>query len=161
MVLRVTIVAVGKLKERYLAEGIAEYSKRLRSYCQLNIVEVKDEPFRDGYSPAEQEAVKSKEAQRILKAIPERSYVIALDLRGEMKTSEEMAAVIDRLGVDGWHHLVFLIGGPLGIHPSVIDAAHMRLSFSLFTFPHQLMRLILLEQLYRWFTISRGESYHY
>jgi 23S rRNA (pseudouridine1915-N3)-methyltransferase len=158
---RITIVAVGRLKERYLVDGIAEYSKRLRSYCRLNIVEVKDEPFRDGYSEAEQEMVKAKEAERIRKVIPERGYVIALDIQGQMVSSEEMAAAIDRLAVEGWSHIVFVIGGALGLHSSLIDSAHMRLSFSPLTFPHQLMRLILLEQLYRWFTISRGESYHY
>ncbi len=159
--MRVTIVAVGKLKERYLVNGIAEYSKRLQSYCQLHIVEVKDEPFRDGYSQTEQEMVKAKEAQRVFKAIPERSFVIALDMQGQMRSSEEMAAMVERLGIEGWSHIAFLIGGALGLHTSLLDAAHMRLSFSPLTFPHQLMRLILLEQLYRWFTIIRGESYHY
>ena len=158
---RVTIIAVGKLKERYLVDGMAEYAKRLRSYCQLSIVEVKDEPFRDGYSQAQQDMVKAKEAERILRAIPERSYVIALDIQGQMESSEAMAAVIDRLGVEGWNHIVFIIGGALGLHASVIDGALLRLSFSPLTFPHQLMRLVLLEQLYRWFTIIRGESYHH
>lgn len=154
-------MAVGKLKEVYLRKGIAEYTKRLRSYCQLAIVEVKDEAFREGYSPAEQEMVKAKEADRIQKAIPPRSYVIALDIQGQMKSSEEMSALISQLGVEGRSHITFVIGGALGLHSSVLDGANLRLSFSPLTFPHQLMRLILLEQLYRWFTIIRGEAYHH
>jgi 23S rRNA (pseudouridine1915-N3)-methyltransferase len=158
--LRITLVAVGKLKEVYLRKGIAEYTKRLRSYCQLNIVEVKDEAFREGYSSAEQEMVKAKEADRIQKAIPPRSHVIALDIQGQMKSSEEMSALISQLGLEGRSHITFVIGGALGLHSSVLNDANLRLSFSPLTFPHQLMRLILLEQTYRWFTIIRGEQYH-
>ncbi|NLJ24132.1 MAG: 23S rRNA (pseudouridine(1915)-N(3))-methyltransferase RlmH [Firmicutes bacterium] len=158
--MRITLVAVGKLKEVYLRKGIAEYTKRLRSYCQLNIVEVKDEAFREGYSSAEQEMVKAKEADRIQKAIPPRSHVIALDIQGQMKSSEEMSALISQLGLEGRSHITFVIGGALGLHSSVLNDANLRLSFSPLTFPHQLMRLILLEQTYRWFTIIRGEQYH-
>lgn len=158
--MRITLVAVGKLKEVYLRKGIAEYTKRLRSYCQLNIVEVKDEAFREGYSSAEQEMVKAKEADRIQKAIPPRSHVIALDIQGQMKSSEEMSALISQLGLEGRNHITFVIGGALGLHSSVLNDANLRLSFSPLTFPHQLMRLILLEQTYRWFTIIRGEQYH-
>ena len=159
--MRVTIVAVGKLREVYLRKGIAEYTKRLRSYCQLNIVEVKDEAFREGYSPAEQEIVKAKEAERIQRVIPPRSHIIALDIQGQMKSSEEMSALISRLGVEGQSHITFVIGGALGLHSSVLNDANLRLSFSPLTFPHQLMRLILIEQIYRWFTIIRGEAYHH
>lgn len=158
--MRITLVAVGKLKEVYLRKGISEYTKRLRSYCQLNIVEVKDEAFREGYSSAEQEMVKAKEADRIQKAIPPRSHVIALDIQGQMKSSEEMSALISQLGLEGRNHITFVIGGALGLHSSVLNDANLRLSFSPLTFPHQLMRLILLEQTYRWFTIIRGEQYH-
>ncbi|NMB46489.1 MAG: 23S rRNA (pseudouridine(1915)-N(3))-methyltransferase RlmH [Firmicutes bacterium] len=159
--MRVTIVAVGKLKETYLAKGVAEYVKRLRSYCQLKIIEVKDEAFRERQSPAQQEIVKVREAERIHKAIPPRSYVIALDMQGVMKSSEELSILIDQVGVEGWNHVTFVIGGALGLHSSVIKAAHLHVSFSTLTFPHQLMRLILLEQIYRWFTIIRGEPYHH
>lgn len=159
--MRVTIVAVGRLREAYLQKGIAEYAKRLRSYCRLSIIEVKDEPFKEGYSPAQQELVKAKEADRIRKVMPSRSYVIGLDMQGQMKSSQELSEFINHLGVTGWNQVAFVIGGALGLHSSILDDAHLRLSFSLFTFPHQLMRLILLEQIYRCFTISRGESYHH
>ena len=159
--MQVTIVAVGRIRETYLTDGIGEYEKRLRSYCQLRIIEVKDEPFREGYSQAQLEVVKAKEAERITRAIPPRAYVIALDVRGQMQSSEGLAAIVAKLGVEGWSHIVFVIGGALGLHASIIDRANMRLSFSLLTFPHQLMRLILMEQIYRWFTITRGESYHH
>jgi 23S rRNA (pseudouridine1915-N3)-methyltransferase len=159
--MQVTIVAVGRIREAYLTKGIAEYAKRLRSYCQLKIVEVKDEPFRDGHSPAQLEMVKAREAERLQRVIPPRSYIVALDVRGEMRSSEHLADLVARLGVEGSSHIVFIIGGALGLHSSIIDRAHLRLSFSHLTFPHQLMRLILMEQIYRWFTITRGESYHH
>lgn len=159
--MRITVVAVGKLREAYLSKGVAEYAKRLRSYCRLNIIEVRDEPFRDGSSSGLQEVVRAREAERIRRVIPARSYVIALDMKGKVKSSRQLSAMIDQLGVEGWNHITFIIGGALGLHPSVINDAHMTLSFSALTFPHQLMRLILLEQIYRWFTISRGESYHH
>lgn len=159
--MQVTIVAVGRIRETYLVKGIAEYEKRLRAYCQLKIIEVKDEPFRDGYAQAQLELVKAREAERIMRVIPPRAYVIALDIGGQMQSSEEMAAMVLKLGVEGWSHIVFVIGGALGLHSSVIHCANMRLSFSLLTFPHQLMRLVLMEQIYRWFTITRGESYHH
>ncbi|NLJ84872.1 MAG: 23S rRNA (pseudouridine(1915)-N(3))-methyltransferase RlmH [Firmicutes bacterium] len=158
--MQVTVAAAGRVREAYLAKGIAEYAKRLRAYCQLSIVEVKDEPFREGYSPAQLQMVMAKEAERLRKAIPQRSYVIALDIHGEMRSSEEWAAFIERLGVEGSSHITFVIGGALGLHSSILSSADLRLSFSPLTFPHQLMRLILLEQIYRWFTITRGESYH-
>ncbi|NMB11802.1 MAG: 23S rRNA (pseudouridine(1915)-N(3))-methyltransferase RlmH [Firmicutes bacterium] len=159
--MRVTIVAVGRLREAYLDKGIAEYAKRLRSYCRLNIIEVKDEPFKEGYSSAQQEMVKAREADRIRKVMPPKSYVIGLDVRGQMRSSEELSELISYLGVSGWNQVTFIIGGALGLHSSILNDADLRLSFSPFTFPHQLMRLILLEQIYRCFTIARGEAYHH
>lgn len=158
--MQITVVAVGKLKEKYLIRGAAEYSKRLQAYCKLKSVEVKEEPFRQGSSPAELEMVKKKEAERIQQVLPARSYIIALDVQGETRSSEALAALLSELAVKGQSHICFIIGGALGLHSSILASADLRLSFSPMTFPHQLVRLMLVEQIYRAFTIIRGEAYH-
>jgi len=158
--LHVTVIAVGKLKEKYLINGCNEYLKRLKRYVKVKIVELPDEPSPANASPAEEEGVKKKEGQKILSAIPANSYAIALDLTGESVTSPQLAKKIDKLATQGRSSLTFIIGGSLGLHQQVLEKAAWRLSFSSLTFPHQLIRLILLEQIYRSFKIIKGETYH-
>lgn len=156
----ITILAVGKLKEKYLSEGTAEYTKRLSAFARLNIVEVEDEGFADSLAPAGLEKVKEREGERLLARLRPGTFLIALDVKGRAHTSEEMAGVLSRLAVEGRGDLTFAIGGALGLSDKVLERAHLKLSFSKMTFPHQLMRLILLEQIFRWFKIVRGEPYH-
>jgi len=158
--MKITIVAVGKIKERYLKEGIAEYSKRLSRYCDLRIVEVADEPAPEGISAAQEEQVKSREAARVLDKVKDGDYLVVLDVKGEKKSSEEFAEVLKNCMVSGNSSITFVIGGSLGLAPELIKKANMRLSMSDMTFPHQLTRLILLEQVYRAFKIIYGEPYH-
>ncbi|MGF7184012.1 23S rRNA (pseudouridine1915-N3)-methyltransferase [Desulfitispora alkaliphila] len=158
--MKVTVIAVGKLKEKYLLQGIKEYSKRLSSYCKLNIFEISDEPTPDKASEAEMEQIKRREGERVMAKLKQDSFVIALDVQGQMLTSEQVAAKLDNLAVTGKSQVIFIIGGSLGLSDQVLERAQLRLSFSPMTFPHQLMRLILLEQVYRAFRISRGEPYH-
>lgn len=157
----VTILAVGKLKENYLVDGAREYAKRLSAYARLNFSEVADEGFADSLPAALREKVKDREAERLLGRLRQGTYLIALEPAGKMHSSEEMAGLLDRLALAGRGDLSFVIGGALGLSAKVLERADLKLSFSKMTFPHQLMRLILLEQLYRWFKIARGEPYHY
>lgn len=158
--MNIQIVAVGKLKERYLLQGIDEYAKRLSAYAKLDIVEVAEEQARDPVSETEADLIKDKEGERILKRIHPDSYVIALAINGKPMSSEQLAAHLDRLGTYGTSRITFLIGGSYGLSEKVLCRADLLLSFSKMTFPHQLMRLILLEQIYRAFKINRGETYH-
>lgn len=158
--MKIHLIAVGKLKEKYLVQGIKEYAKRLTPYCQLEVVEIADEATPDKASRAEEVILKAKEGERILAKIKQNSFVIALDIKGKMLSSEELAVKIEKLALAGKSHLTFVIGGSLGLAPQVLERAQMRLSFSPMTFPHQLMRLILLEQVYRAFMINRGSPYH-
>lgn len=158
--MRITIVAVGKIKEHFFQDAIAEYSKRLSRYCRLEIVQVADEKTPDGASAALEEQIKEKEGERILSAIREDSFVIALAIDGEAPDSVELARKIEKWQVGGRDRLVFVIGGSLGLSAKVLARADYRLSFSNMTFPHQLMRVILLEQIYRSFRIIQGEPYH-
>lgn len=158
--MKITIIAVGSIKEKFYRDAIAEYEKRLSRYCKLNIVQVEDEKTPDKMSQAQEDAVKKKEAERILKHVKEETYVIALAIRAKMYDSEAFAEEIERLGVQGSSHIQFLIGGSLGLHQDVLDRANQTMSFSMLTFPHQLMRVILLEQIYRGFRIINGEPYH-
>ncbi len=158
--MKITLLTVGKVKEKYLRDGIAEYSKRLGKYCRLEIVEVTDERTPDRASQAEEEQIKRIEGERLLRGIRETDYVIALAIDGTMLDSVELAEKMEKLGVQGESSLVFAIGGSLGLSDEVLRRADYRLSFSSMTFPHQLMRLILLEQIYRGFRIMRGEPYH-
>jgi len=156
----ITIVTVGKLKEKYLKMGIEEFSKRLGAYAKVNIVEVADEKAPESLSDADMEIVKKKEAERILAKFGSDTYVIALAIEGKMKTSEELATDLESLMTYGRSKVAFVIGGSLGLHDSVIKRADELLSFSKMTFPHQMMKLILLEQVYRAFRIMKNEPYH-
>ncbi len=158
--LTITILCVGKIKESYFTSAISEYAKRLSRYCKLTICEVKDEPTPDDPSPTEKKLVLEKEGQRILEKIPDSAYVIALCIEGKAKTSEELAKQIQSLAMQGNSHLVFIIGGSMGLSDAVKHRANHKLSFSPMTFPHQLMRVILLEQIYRTFQINTGGKYH-
>ena len=153
-------MTVGKVKEKYFRDAIAEYAKRLSRYCKLEIIEVADERTPDKASETEEEQIKQKEADRILKNIREDSYCIALVIEGKKMDSVSLARNIERLGLNGKSNIVFVIGGSLGLHQSVLKRADEKLSFSDMTFPHQLMRVILLEQIYRSYRIINKEPYH-
>lgn len=158
--MRITLVTVGKVKEKYLRDAIDEYQKRLSRYCTLEIVEVADEKTSERASQAEEEAVRQKEGERILKYLKEGAYLITLEIAGKQLASEELADKIDKLGITGVSHIIFVIGGSIGLSKEVTKRADFALSFSKMTFPHQLMRVILLEQIYRSFRIIHKEPYH-
>ena len=158
--MKVTICCVGKVKETYYRDAIAEYSKRLRKYCKLEIREVADEKTPDKASEAVVDAIKQKEGQRLLKVISEDAFVIALAIEGQTLDSVALAQKMQQLAVNGSSHIQFVIGGSLGLHESVLKRADLKLSFSAMTFPHQLMRVILLEQIYRSYRIIHKEPYH-
>ena len=147
--MKITCVAVGKIKEMYFSEAVKEYAKRLSRYCKLEIVELPDEKTPDGASAAEEAAILEREGERILKAVREDAYVIALAIKGKALDSVEFSRRLERLGVEGKSHIVFVIGGSLGLSTAVMKRADESVSFSRMTFPHQLMRVILLEQVYR------------
>ena len=157
---KISIVCVGKIKEKYLKDGIAEYSKRLSRYCKLDIIEVPDEKTPDGASMIVEEQIKNIEGDKIMKHIREDDYVIALAIDGKMLDSVELSNKMEHLAVSGVSHLVFVIGGSLGLADEVLKRADYTLSFSKMTFPHQLMRMILLEQIYRGYRIMKHEPYH-
>jgi Uncharacterized conserved protein len=160
--IQIRVLAVGKVREAYWRDAAAEYRKRLSAYAtKLEVVEVADEPTPDGASPAQEEAVRLREAERLLARVGEREYVVALDgSRGATLTSEAFSAHLSRRAAEGDGAFAFVIGGSLGLHPSVLERADFALSFGALTFPHQLMRVLLLEQLYRAMKIARGEAYH-
>lgn len=158
--MKISIICVGKIKEKYLADAIAEYSKRLSRYCKLEIIQVNDEKTIENASETLNCQIKDKEGERILKNISEDSYVITLEILGQMITSEVLASKIDSLGIAGTSHITFIIGASLGLSSSVSARADYKLSFSKMTFPHQLMRVILLEQIYRSYRIISNEPYH-
>lgn len=158
--MKITCVVVGKIKEKYFTDAIKEYSKRLGRYCKLEIVELADEKTPDGASEAEEQAIREKEGERIRKALKDDAYVIALAIEGKMLDSVELSRKIESLGIGGTSHIAFVIGGSLGLAPAVIKRADYALSFSRMTFPHQLMRVVLLEQLYRSYRIMKNEPYH-
>ncbi|MFC4024224.1 23S rRNA (pseudouridine(1915)-N(3))-methyltransferase RlmH [Oceanobacillus longus] len=158
--MKITIVSVGKLKEKYLKQGIQEYMKRLSAYAKVEIIEVADEKAPENMSEAQMQEVKRKEGERILSNIHDDTYVITLEINGKMLSSEQLAAKMDELAIYGKSKLAFVIGGSLGISEDVQKRSDLALSFSKMTFPHQVMRLILLEQVYRGFRINRGEPYH-
>ena len=158
--MNITIITVGKLKEKYLKMGIEEFTKRLGAYAKMDLVEVPDEKAPEQLSDAEMEIVKRKEGERILSKIGADAYVIALAIEGKMKTSEELSADLESLMTYGRSKIVFVIGGSLGLHEDVMKRSDEKLSFSKMTFPHQMMKLILLEQVYRAFRIMKGEPYH-
>ena len=158
--MKITIITVGKIKEKYFTDAIAEYSKRLSRYCKLEIIQVADEKTPDGASEALETQIKDKEGERILSNIKDGSYVVALAIEGNMLDSEELAEKIEKWGVSGVSQIVFVIGGSLGLSRAVLNRADYKLSFSRMTFPHQLMRVILLEQFYRAYRIIQNEPYH-
>jgi 23S rRNA (pseudouridine1915-N3)-methyltransferase len=158
--MNITLVTVGKIKEKYFRDAVSEYSKRLSRYCKLDIVEVADEKTPDNASDAAETQIKQKEADRILKYVRDDAYCIALAIDGKKYNSVDFAEHIEKLAVMGRSSLVFVIGGSLGLHESVLRRADERLSFSDMTFPHQLMRVILLEQIYRGYRIINREPYH-
>lgn len=158
--MNITIVTIGKLKEKYLIQGINEYLKRLTAYAKVENVELADEKAPENLSETEMEQVKQKEGERILAKLSDDTHVIALAIEGKMKSSEQLAADIDSLATYGKSKIAFVIGGSLGLSKDVMKRANDTLSFSKMTFPHQLMRLILVEQVYRAFRINRGEPYH-
>lgn len=158
--MRITLICVGKLKEKYLAEGVEEYSKRLGRYCTLELIELADEKTPEHAGQALVEIIKNKEGERILKVLREEAYCIALAIKGNMLSSEELADKIDALGVSGCSHISFVIGGSLGLSDEVLKRADYKLSFSKLTFPHQLMRMIVLEQIYRSYRIIHNQPYH-
>lgn len=158
--MKITVIAVGKIKEKYFIGAIEEYAKRLSRYCKLELIEVADEKTPDGASEALELQIKEKEGERILQKMPDGAYVIALAIDGKILNSEELAEKMERWNVGGISHMVFVIGGSLGLSPAVLKRADYKLSFSKMTFPHQLMRVILLEQVYRSFRIRNHEPYH-
>jgi len=154
--MKITLITVGKIKEKYLKDAIAEYSKRLSKYCKLDIIEVSDEKTPDQASETVEEGIRSKEGEKILRYIKDDMYEIA----GKMLTSEELAERIEKLGIQGKSSIAFVIGGSIGLGKEVLKRSDYALSFSKMTFPHQLMRVILLEQVYRSYRIMNGEPYH-
>lgn len=158
--MKITLITVGKIKEKYLKDAIAEYSKRLSKYCKLEIIEVADEKTPDNASEVVENAVRDKEGERILKYIKDDMYVITLEIAGKMLTSEELSEKLERLGIEGKSNVAFIIGGSIGLGKEVLKRSDYALSFSKMTFPHQLMRVILLEQIYRSYRIMNGEPYH-
>ncbi|SDY31858.1 23S rRNA (pseudouridine(1915)-N(3))-methyltransferase RlmH [Salimicrobium album] len=158
--MKVSVISVGKLKEKYLKQGIDEYTKRLGPYAKTEIIEVADEKAPENLSEAEMEEVKQKEGERILAKVPKDAYVITLEIEGKQLTSEQLASRFDNLMTYGSSKIVFIIGGSLGISSQVQERSDYALSFSKMTFPHQMMRLMLLEQVYRSFKILKNEPYH-
>jgi len=158
--MKITVIAVGKIKEKYFTLAIDEYTKRLSRYCKLEIIELQDEKTPDNSSEATNLQIKAKEGDKILASIKDDAYVIALAINGKMLDSVELSERIETLGVNGTSHIVFVIGGSLGLYDKVLARADYELSFSKMTFPHQMMRVILLEQIYRAYRIMGNEPYH-
>lgn len=158
--MKLTILTVGKIKEKFYRDAISEYTKRLSKYCKLEILEVADEKTRDAASETVEENIRQKEGERILKYIREDAYVITLEINGKMLDSVELSQKIESLGIQGKSHIIFVIGGSIGLGKEVLKRSDFALSFSKMTFPHQLMRVILLEQIYRSYRIMSGQPYH-
>lgn len=158
--MRIHIICIGKLKERYWQEAVSEYAKRLSKYCDLEIVELKEARLPDKASKSQEQAVIEEEGRSILRHVKEGSYVISLEIQGKNLSSEELAEKMEELPMEGKSHVTFIIGGSLGLSKEVRESADFKLSFSRMTFPHQMMRAILLEQIYRAFKIIKNETYH-
>lgn len=158
--MQIRVIAVGKIKEKFLQEGVAEYEKRLRPYAKVQVVEVPDEKRPVSASPATELAAMEKEGERILAAVPEGSFIIVMDVKGQGWSSEHLAASFGEWELAGKNQLAFVIGGDLGLSPSVLARSDLRLSLSQMTFTHPIARFLLLEQVYRAFRILRGEPYH-
>lgn len=158
--MNIRIISVGKIKEKYIREGIEEFSKRLSRYCKLEIIELNDERAPENLSKKDMEIVKNREGERILPKIPQNTFIISLEIQGRQLTSEGLSEKLENLMIDGINDVTFIIGGSLGLSKEVMKRSNFKLSFSKMTFPHQLMRLILLEQIYRSFRIMKNEPYH-
>lgn len=158
--MRITCITVGKVKEKFYRQAIEEFQKRLQKYCKLEIIEVADEKTPDKAGEKIEGQIKIIEGKRILKRVRENDYVIALAIEGKTMDSEKLAKAIEELGIKGQSNVAFIIGGSLGLSRAVLMRANLQLSFSAMTFPHQLMRVILLEQIYRSYRIISGEPYH-
>lgn len=156
----ITVISVGKIKEKYLTMAIDEYSKRLSKYCKLSFIQVQDEKTPDNVSETVNNKIKEIEGERILKSIKDSAYVIALAIEGKQLSSEQLVSTLENLAVTGKSDIVFVIGGSLGLSSQVLSRADYLLSFSKMTFPHQLMKVILLEQIYRSYRIIKNEPYH-
>lgn len=157
--LTIQIICIGKLKETYLKSAIDEYTKRLSRYCKLEILELPDEKIPDKLNTNLSNEIKLKECDNILRHIKKDSYLIALDLKGKQFTSEEFSSEIEKISMTA-SHITFLIGGSLGLTNELLSQCHQKICFSKMTFPHQLIRVFLLEQIFRAFKISNGETYH-
>lgn len=159
--MKITVLTVGKIKEKFYVQAIEEYAKRLSRYCKLEILEVADEKTPDHASEGTEQKIKQKEGERLLKYLENESgYIIALAIDGKMLDSVELSEKIERLGIEGKSHVIFVIGGSLGLDGQILKRADFKLSFSKMTFPHQLMRVVLLEQIYRSYRIMNHEPYH-
>lgn len=158
--MKITVLTVGKVKEKFYRQALEEFEKRLSRYCKLEIIEVQDEKTPDRASETEEMQIKEKEGQRLLKYIKEDAWVCALAIEGKMLDSVELSQKMEQLGIGRTSHMIFVIGGSLGLAEEVLKRADFKLSFSKMTFPHQLMRVILLEQIYRAYRIMQGEPYH-
>ena len=158
--MKITLISVGKIKEKYLKDAINEYSKRLTKYCKLKFIEINDEKAPDNLSEKDELIIKDKEGNKILEKIKDQQYVIALDLKGKQRTSEEFSKEMENLSIYGNSDIVFIIGGSLGLSDGVINRSNDQISFSKMTFPHQLMKVILIEQIYKAYRIVKGEPYH-
>ncbi len=159
--MKITLACVGKIKEKYLTAGIDEFTKRLTPFCKLEVVSINEERMPDNPSDAEKQQVLARETQRLMAVIPENSYVILLDVIGKQLSSPDLAAKLDELALSGKSHITFVIGGAFGYTDDLRRRADFALSFSKMTFTHQMIRLLLVEQIYRAFKISRGEKYHW
>lgn len=158
--MNINIIAVGKIKEKYIIEGIKEFSKRLSRYAKLKIIEIDDEKAPENLSQKDMEKVMEKEGEKIISKIPQNSFIISLEIEGKSISSEILSKKIEDIMISGYNDITFIIGGSLGLSKEVKTISNFKLSFSKMTFPHQLMRLILLEQIYRSFRIMKGEPYH-
>ena len=158
--MKITVLCVGKIKEKYFSDAIKEYSKRLSRYCKLEIVEVADEKTPENVNSTNQELIRQKEGERLARYLKVGAWVIALAIEGRQYTSEEFSEKIHRLGLQGKSHIIFIIGGSIGLAEEILKGADELVSFSKMTFPHQLMRVVLLEQVYRGYRIMNGEPYH-
>lgn len=158
--MKISIICVGKIKEKFYRDAVDEYVKRLSRYCKLEILEVADEKTPDRASVLEEEQIKKKEAERILAKVKEDAYVITLEITGDKVDSVLFGRIIEKTGLSGKSHIQFVIGGSLGLHEEVSRRADLKISFSDMTFPHQLMRVILCEQIYRGYRIIHKEPYH-
>lgn len=158
--MNIKLITVGKLKEKYLTEGIAEYTKRLSRFCKVQVVELIDEKTPENASEAQNNQIMAKEGERIQAKIGSRDYVIVLAIEGKQFTSEEFSQKLEAIAVNGYSDITFIIGGSLGLSKAIKQRANLKMSFGLLTLPHQLMRLVLIEQIYRAFMIQQGSPYH-